>query len=53
MWLYQRDCEWKRGRLFVAEDSRRFKIPQMKKSKCFKLVVGEETVQDPETLLKV
>ena len=38
---------------FVAEDNRRFKIPQTKKSRRSKLVVGEETVQEPETLLKV
>ena len=43
----------KRDRLFVAQDSRRFKTPQTKKSRCSKLVVRGETIQDPETLLKV
>ena len=43
----------KRDRLFVTQDSRRFKTPQMKKSRCSKLVVRGEKIQDPETLLKV
>ena len=38
----------KRDRLFVAQVSRRFKTPQAKKSRCSKLFVGGETVQDPE-----
>ena len=43
----------KRERLFVTQDSRRFKTPQTKKSRYSKLVVEGETIQDPETLLKV
>ena len=33
-------------------DNRRFRTPQQKKSRCSKLVVGDETVQDPEMLLR-
>ena len=43
----------KRDRLFAAQDRRRFKTSQMKKSRCTKLVVGGVTIQDPETLLAV
>ena len=43
----------RRDRLFSAMDNRRFRTPQKRKSRCSKLVVGEETVQDPEMLLKV
>ena len=43
----------RRDRLFSAMDNRRFRTPQKRKSRCSKLVVGEETVQDPEALLKV
>ena len=43
----------RRDRLFSAMDNRRFRIPQKRKSRCSKLVVGEEIVQDPEMLLKV
>lgn len=44
--------QW-RNQMFAAGDSRRFKTPQRRKSRCAKLVVEGEEVQDPETLLKV
>ncbi len=43
----------RRDKLFAARDSQRFRTPHTRKSRCSKLVVGEETVQDPELLLKV
>ncbi len=43
----------RRDKLFAARDSQRFRTPHTRKSRCSKLVVGEETVQDPEVLLKV
>ena len=43
----------RRERMFAAKDSRRFRTPQWKKSRCAKLVVGGEVVQDPEVLLQV
>ena len=39
--------------MFAAKDRRRFRTPQLKKSRCAKLAVGGEVVQDPETLLQV
>ena len=36
--------------MFAARDSRRFRTPQWKKSRCAKLAVGGEVVQDPEVL---
>ena len=51
MQLDQRDCECRRKIVFlltrIVED---FTTPQMKKSRCSKLVVGRVIVQDPETL---
>ena len=43
----------RRERMFVARDSRTFRTLQWKKSKCAKLAVGGEVVQDPEVLLQV
>ena len=43
----------RRDRLFAHQDGRRFRTPQRKKSRCSKLIVGEEVVQDLERLLKV
>ena len=39
--------------MFTHQDARRFKAPQKKKSRCSKLIVGEEVVLDPEHLLDV
>ena len=43
----------RRDRLFAHQDGRRFRTLQRKKSRCSKLIVDEEVVQDPERLLKV
>ena len=43
----------RRDKLFAYQDVRRFKTPQSKKSRCSKLNVGEEVVQDLEHLLNV
>ena len=43
----------RRERMFAARDSRRFRTPQWKKSRCVKLAVGREVVQNPEVLLQV
>ena len=42
-----------RDRLFAQKDGRRYRFPQRMKSRCSKLFVGEEIVQDTERLLKV
>jgi len=39
--------------MFAARDSRRFGTPQWNKSRCAKLAVGGEMVQDPEAVLQV
>ena len=44
--------QW-RDKLFAARDSRRFAAPQRRKARYSKLVVGGETVQDPESLLQI
>ena len=43
----------RRDRVFATQDSRRFMTPQRRKARCSKLVIGGETVQDSETLLKI
>ena len=43
----------RRDRMFAARDNRRFRTPHRRKSRCAKLAVGEEVVQDPEILLQV
>ena len=43
----------RRERMFAARDSKRFRTPQWKKSRCAKLAVGGEMAQDPEALLQV
>ena len=43
----------RRERMFAARDSRRFRTPQWKKSRCAKLAVVGEVVQDPEVLLQM
>ena len=43
----------RRDRLFAHQNGRRFRTPQRKKSRCSKLIVGEEVMQDPERLLKI
>ena len=42
----------RREKLFVHQDNRRFWTPQRNKSRCSKLIVGEEVVQGPERLLE-
>jgi len=42
----------RREKLFVHQDNRRFWTPQRNKSRCSKLIVGEEVVQEPERLLE-
>ena len=39
--------------MLAARDSRRFRTPQWKKSRCAKLAVGGEVVQDADVLLQV
>ena len=43
----------RRDKLFATQDSRRFVTPQRRKARCSKLVIGGETVQDPDCLLKI
>jgi len=43
----------KRDRLFATRDRHRFKTPKGRKSRCTKLVAGEEVVQDPEKPLSI
>ena len=47
LWVERRD------RLFATGDSQRFRTLQRRKSRCSKLVVGEEMAQDPERLLQI
>ena len=44
--------QW-RDRLFALKDGKRYRFPQRMKSRCSKLFVCEEIVQDTERLLKV
>lgn len=43
----------RRDRMFATKDWGRFRTPQTRKSRCSKLVVDGEIVQDPEALLHV
>ena len=43
----------RRDKLFSAQDSGRFLMPQRRKARCSKLASGGETVQDPDRLLQI